>query len=60
MADDTNKSPDDHPGETHFSTLATQAMICLIVFLGGIILYQQYQLGMALDMINMLSAHVQK
>ncbi len=35
-------------------------IIALLLVLGGVIIYQNYQLGMAIKMINTLVPHVEK
>ena len=59
MANETENEVDLTTG-AHFSPLGAGVMICLILVLGGIVFYQQYQLNKALDMINLLSGHIAK
>lgn len=59
MAEDGGQAPDATEG-AHFSPLAGYVMIALILVLGGIILYQQYLLDTALDMVTLLGQNVKK
>ncbi len=42
------------------SNTTAGAVIGLIIFLGVVILYQQYQVGLASDMIGILGEHAMK
>jgi len=59
MAEDSGQAPDLTQG-AHFSPLAGYVMIALILVLGGVILYQQYLLDTALDMVRLLGENVKK
>ena len=52
MADDEQQA--DGSNGFNVSNLTATMIIGLIIFLGGVILYQNYQLGLAVDTIGMI------